>query len=153
MQFIRHLRAAFARRFATTFLVSGIASSSLAATSEWAHFDSSGRLAYKTLPTGERIMDFSHAGYMGGGVALPTVPVKRTVKPSGDDSEAIQKAINEVSALKLAERGAVLLAPGTFTCSNMLTIAASGVVLRGSGSGEAGTVIKLAGRAHNGIAI
>src|SRR6266540_7353888 len=103
MQFIRHLRAAFARRFATTFLVSGIASSSLAATSEWAHFDSSGRLAYKTLPTGERIMDFSHAGYMGGGVALPTVPVKRTVKPSGgaDDTATIQAAINEVAAMPL----------------------------------------------------
>ena len=26
-------------------------------------------------------MDFSHAGYMGGGVSIPTVPVKITLSP------------------------------------------------------------------------
>ena len=48
-------------------------------------------------------MDFSHAGYMGGGVALPVVAVRRTLKPSGgdDDSAAIQAVINEVAATGL----------------------------------------------------
>ena len=35
-----------------------------------------GKLVYKTTPAGDRIMDFSNAGYMGGGVALPALPVR-----------------------------------------------------------------------------
>jgi hypothetical protein len=99
--------------------------------SEWVYPGPKGKLVYRTTPAGDRIMDFSHAGYMGGGVALPTVPVKRTVKPSGgeDDAAAIQAAIDEVSALPLVKglRGAVLLAPGVFSCGKPLSIAASGV--------------------------
>src|SRR6478609_11680392 len=74
------------------------------ATSEWVHPGPDGKLVYKTTPAGDRIMDFSHAGYMGGGVALPDVPVRRTVKPSGgpDDTAAIQAAIDEVAAMPLA---------------------------------------------------
>ena len=91
------------------------------AASEWVYAGSDGKLVYKKTPAGDRIMDFSHAGYMGGGVALPNVPVKRTVKPSGgeDDTAAIQEAIDEVAAMPLENgfRGAVLLAPGMFTCS------------------------------------
>ena len=87
------------------------------AKSEWVYPGSGGKLVYKTTPTGDRIMDFSTAGYMGGGVALPTVPVKLTVKPSGgaDDTATIQAAINEVAAMPLKDgfRGAVLLSPGT----------------------------------------
>src|SRR5580765_4809119 len=96
------------------------------ANSQWVYPGPNGKLIYKTLPKGDKIMDFSHAGYMGGGVALPIVAVKRTVKPSGggDDTAAIQSAVNEVAALKLENglRGAVMLAPGVFTCSNTLTL-------------------------------
>ena len=71
-------------------------------TSEWVHPGPDGKLAYKTTPAGDRIMDFSYAGYMGGGVALPEVPVKITVKPvEGDSTAAIQEAIDKVSALSL----------------------------------------------------
>ncbi len=67
---------------------------------QWVALGSSGKLEYKPTPKGDRIMDFSHAGYMGGGVALPTLPVKKEVAPSGgDDTGAIQAAIAEVSAL------------------------------------------------------
>jgi hypothetical protein len=101
-------------------------------------------------------MDFSSAGYMGGGVALPNVPVVRTVKPSdrSDDTAAIQAAINQVAALPLSGqfRAAVLLAPGTFVCSNALYIPASGIVLRGSGSGAGGSTIKMYGARHTAIA-
>src|SRR5579864_1166687 len=102
------------------------------ATSQWVRVDSSGNLAYTTSPKGDRIMDFSSAGYMGGGVALPSLPVKATVKPSGgDDTSAIQNAINTVSSLPLANgfRGAVLLSPGAYKVSAPLEIGASGVVL------------------------
>ena len=42
---------------------------------QWVALGGTGKLEYKTTPKGDRIMDFSHAGYMGGGVALPTLPV------------------------------------------------------------------------------
>src|SRR5215467_13285562 len=93
-------------------------------TSPWAQIGPNGTLAYKTLPKGDHIMDFSTAGYMGGGVALPTVPVKVTVHPSGgDDTTAIQNAINSVSAMPIAGgfRGTVLLAGGTFHTTRTLT--------------------------------
>ena len=127
--------------------------------SEWVFFGPDGKLVYKTTPAGDRIMDFSHAGYMGGGVALPDVPVKRTVQPRGgaaDDTAVIQAAIDEVAAMPLDGkfRGAVLLGPGTFTCAETLRIPASGVVLRGSGSGgEKRTTIKLVGEPHLAIAV
>src|SRR6516225_1500692 len=67
--------------------------------SQWVHPGPDGKLVYKTTSRGDRIMDFSSAGYMGGGVALPYVAVKRTVKPSGgaDDTAAIQDAIDAVA--------------------------------------------------------
>lgn len=129
--------------------------SAAAAQSEWVHPGADGKLVYKTTPTGDRIMDFSSAGYMGGGVALPNVPAKKTVTPSGtgDDTDAIQAAINEVAALPLQGdfRGAVLLAPGTFLCSNAIYIPASGIVLRGNGSRAGGSTIKMYGGRHNAV--
>jgi hypothetical protein len=129
------------------------------ARSEWVSTSADGKLVYKATAAGDRIMDFSSAGYAGGGVALPAVPVRRTVSPSGtaDDTAVIQAALNEVSALPLDHgfRGAVLLAPGTFPCSNTLTITASGVVLRGSGSGAGAgrSTLQMAGGRHVAIAI
>jgi hypothetical protein len=130
-----------------------------AAQSDWVHLGPDGKLVYKSTDTGDRIMDFSYAGYMGGGVALPDVPVKRTVQPpSGDpnkdDTPTIQAAIDDVAKLqpdKNGFRGAVLLAPGTFSCSGTITITANGVVLRGSG--EQSSTIKLTGRPHLAIAV
>ncbi len=127
--------------------------------SEWVHPGPSGRLVYKTTPRGDRIMDFSSAGYRGGGVALPVAPVRQRVQPSGgDDTAAIQAAIDAVSAINPQDgfRGAVLLTPGTYTCSGTITIRAGGVTLRGSGSGTTGTAvttIRLAGRPHTAIVV
>ncbi len=124
--------------------------------SQWVYPGRSGKLLYRHTKAGDRIIDFSYAGYMGGGVALPSFPVKKTVSPSGeDDSAAIQAAIDEVSALPLVDgvRGAVLLAPGHFHCGQTLAITASGVVLRGSGAGDAGTTIELTGAPHLAISV
>ncbi|HEY7090621.1 MAG TPA: discoidin domain-containing protein [Tepidisphaeraceae bacterium] len=127
------------------------------AESKWVHAGPDGKLIYKTTPAGDRIMDFSFAGYMGGGVALPDIWVKKTVSPSGgaDDTAVIQAALDEVAALPLENgfRGAVLLAPGTFTCSGSLLMPVSGVVLRGSGSGAGGTTIRMTGARHRAITI
>jgi len=100
-----------------------------------------GRMAYVPDYKGNRIPDFSGVGYMGGGVALPDVPVKVTVEPSsGDSTRAIQDAINEVSRLPLDSkgfRGAVLLKKGVYEIGKSLEIKTSGVVLRGEGQGDA----------------
>jgi hypothetical protein len=126
------------------------------AQSSWMYPDKNGRLVYKTTPAGDRLADFSYAGYMGGGVALPTISATRTLQPSGkDDTETIQAAINEVAAKPLINgfRGAVQLAPGVFTCSATITLPASGIVLRGSGSGKNGTTIRMTGSRHTAIVI
>lgn len=124
--------------------------------SQWVFPGRDGQLQYKTTAAGDRIMDFSHAGYMGGGVAIPSVPVKRMVKPSGkDDTESIQAAINEIVAMPLVNgfRGTLLLSPGVFTCSTSINLPASGIVLRGSGSGKGGTTIRMTGSKHTAIVI
>jgi hypothetical protein len=126
------------------------------AESKWVHYDSEGKLVYKTLSTGDRIMDFSFAGYMGGGVAIPVVPVKITLAPlRGDNTAAIQQAIDQVSRMPLQHglRGAILLKPGTFNCGGTLKIAESGVVLSGSGTGPEGTILKMTGTPHLCISV
>lgn len=124
------------------------------AQSSWVSVNTNQELVYRNTPAGDRVMDFSYAGYGGGGVALPNVPVVVTVTPSGrDDTNAIQAAINQVSAMPLIRgfRGAVQLAPGSFSTSSALHILASGVVLRGSGSGSNGTLVNLVGDPHTFI--
>jgi hypothetical protein len=72
-----------------------------------------------------------------------------TVSPSGgDDTAAIQSAIDAVSARqpdRRGFRGAVLLTAGAFNISATLHIATSGVVLAGSGSDAAGSVLTMTG--------
>ena len=126
------------------------------AKSQWFYLNSQGKLTYKTLERGDKIMDFSHAGYMGGGITIPSVPVKITLSPSaGDNSDAIQRAIDEVAKMRMVNgfRGTVLLKPGTYDCERTLKINASGVVLKGSGSGTDGTILNLTGKPHNCIEV
>ncbi len=122
-------------------------------TTAWVTQDAAGHLHYRSTEKGDTIPDFSHAGYEGGGVSLPVVPTKKTVAPSdsgGDDTLAIQKALDAVAHLPLQDgfRGAVLLEPGTFHCAKTITLSQTGIVLRGSGSGEKGTVIAMTGEPH-----
>lgn len=125
--------------------------------SKWVHPGENGKLIYKKTAAGDRIMDFSSAGYMGGGVALPVVPVKRTVKPSGgnNDAKLIQIALDEIAAMPLQNgfRGTLLLSPGVFICSAPLIISTNGIIIRGSGSGRNGTTIKMVGSPHTAIVI
>jgi hypothetical protein len=92
-----------------------------------------------------RVPDFSHAGYKGGGVMLPVLPVKKTITPvNGDCRALIQAAIDEVAALAPdanGHRGAVLLQAGIYPVESSLYIRTSGVVLRGEGTGVQGTVL------------
>jgi hypothetical protein len=125
--------------------------------SEWVFYGSNGKLQYKTTEKGDKIMDFSHAGYMGGGIAIPDVAAKITLKPSGnDDTQTIQEAIEKVSKMPLQGnfRGAVLLEPGVYKISKTIEISASGVVLRGSGlNGESVSTLQLTENPFNAISI
>jgi hypothetical protein len=106
------------------------------------HFDDSSRLVYHSDKDGNRIPDFSHAGYKNGEVDLPEVPAVLEIGPiQGDNTAHIQLAIDEVSNMSQDEdgfRGSVLLKPGIYPIHGVIYIKSSGVVLRGSGDG-AGT--------------
>ncbi len=108
-----------------------------------------GTLQYVADERGNRVPDFSSAGYRGGGVALPDVPVRVQVTPAdGDDGARIQAAIDYVAGLPAdaeGRRGAVQLTAGRFEIAGALHIAASGVVLRGAGQDENGTVLVATG--------
>ena len=90
-------------------------------------------------------IDFSYAGYGGGGRAIPLVKAVLLVKPSGDDDTALlQGALDRVAEMPIGAdgfRGAVLLASGRFRVKGQLHLRVSGVVLRGSGVGANGTVM------------
>ena len=106
---------------------------------------SDGRLVYVADSLGNKIPDFSNAGYKGGGVPIPYVAIKEIVWPVlGDNSGNIQAAIDRVSALPLDAsgfRGAVLLKMGEYELEKPIYIKASGVVLRGEGMSDIGTIL------------
>ena len=108
-----------------------------------------GRLVYLPDEKGNTIPDFSYSGFKAGGVRLPQAAVKSIVQPGdGDDGARIQQAIDDVAKLPPERdglRGAVLLKRGRYEISGSLRIAHSGVVLRGEGQGEDGTVLLATG--------
>lgn len=114
---------------------------------------------------GNHLIDYSYAGYEGGGVAIPTnLAVQQVVGAvSGDNTANIQKALNQVGSLTPDAngfRGVVLLNPGTYEMDGTLTFNSNnGVVLRGSGTnnttlvfyGISGTSIALSGGGVNHV--
>ena len=112
------------------------------------------KLVYVPDEQGNAIIDSSHAGYGGGGVAIPTIPVRETVWPvAGDNTENIQAAINKVSSRPLDAggfRGSVLVKAGYYKMATPIRIDASGVVLRGEGMGDTGTVLIGTGTGRTG---
>jgi len=103
------------------------------------HFNDSSRLVYHSDNDGNRIPDFSHAGYKNGEADIPEVPVVLEIGPvQGDNTAHIQTAIDQVSGLSPDEngfRGTILLKPGLYPIHGVIYIKSSGVVLRGSGEG------------------
>jgi hypothetical protein len=103
------------------------------------------KLVYVPDDQGNIIHDASHAGYAGGGVGIPTVPVRETIWPvAGDNTQNIQTAVDKVAARQpdaFGFRGAVLLRAGYYRMATPVRIQASGVVLRGEGMGDTGTIL------------
>ena len=111
-------------------------------TPDWVSIGQDGNLDYQTTANGDMIMDYSSAGYMGGGVALP-VPTSQmiTLSPSGgDDTSAIQAAINTIASYPVNTAtgfaGVLFFNPGNFTVTSQLNITIGGIVIRGSGSDQ-----------------
>lgn len=97
---------------------------------------SNGRLVYYSDEAGNRLADFSHAGYRSGEVPLPNRPVVHTISPlAGDNTAHIQAAIDLVAALPLEDRGDILLTRGRYEVGGIVTIHSDGIILRGEGNG------------------
>lgn len=96
------------------------------------------------LPKSPVPIDFSYAGYEAG-KPLPKVAAVLAVRPSGsDDTALIQGALDRVAAMPMGKdgfRGAVLLSGGQFHVKGQIHLSASGVVLRGAGTGAQGSTI------------
>jgi len=98
-------------------------------------FNAAGQL--QDGPNGERLIDYSYAGYRNSNVPLPaqgsvTVDVGKTADPTGnkDSTAAIQAAIDAVAK---AKGGVVFIPAGLYRLDGVLTISASGTVIRGAG--------------------
>jgi len=125
--------------------VAALACSQLEAqTSQWVEYGQSGLLQYQMDSRGDRLMDFSSAGYRNGEAipdALSVIESNRIVNvnaETGDDRQRIQDAIDQVSSMSLNAngfRGIVNLSAGEYQLATTLNINASGVVLKGVGDG------------------
>ncbi|MEM0914036.1 MAG: hypothetical protein AAGK09_05430 [Planctomycetota bacterium] len=121
----------------------GLASPALGQSSAWVEQGVTG-LVYQRDNRGDRIMNFSEAGYQGG-APIPTAAsvtdrVLRVSATPGDNRSSIQAAIDQVSAWSVNEhgyRGVVELQAGQYDISDGLVIHTSGVILRGAGDGAA----------------
>ena len=93
--------------------------------------------------------DFSTCGYANSERPIPTAPIRVVVAPrTGDSTSRIQQAVDYVASLppdSSGLRGAVLLLKGRHEVLGGLRIANSGVVLRGQGMGDDGTILIAAG--------
>ncbi|MCJ8210017.1 DUF6298 domain-containing protein [Mucilaginibacter sp. RS28] len=108
-----------------------------------------GKLVYTADEKGDRVPDYSYCGYMASEAPIPDAAVKVfvPVKP-GDATVRIQAALDYVAGLpadKNGIKGAVLLGKGIYQVKGSLKIKSSGVVLRGSGMTESGTMLICAG--------
>lgn len=114
-----------------------------------------GRLRYVADEQGNKVPDFSYCGYRAGAQPIPDAPVRVLVPlAKGDATLRIQSAIDYLASLPTDAnglRGAVLLEKGRYELGGRLTINASGIVLRGSGAGEGGTVLVAAGHERQAL--
>ncbi len=106
-----------------------------------------GQLVYSEIRNGDIIPDFSSVGFRRSEESIPDIPEVLRIEPDDDaedDTNRIQRAIDEVGNLPIQEngfRGALYFAPGIYEIDGGLTLRNDGVVLRGGGSGPDGSVL------------
>lgn len=108
-----------------------------------------GKLDYIPDHKGNILPDFSRVGYLEG-EEPPTLSKTIELQPQqGDDKNRIQAAIDEL-AFRQADsngfKGCLLLKAGTYEVSDQLSISSSGIVIRGEGNHEQGTIVIATGR-------
>ncbi|HKO81083.1 MAG TPA: hypothetical protein VJU78_11845, partial [Chitinophagaceae bacterium] len=112
-----------------------------------------GKFRYTPDSSGNRIPDFSYCGYKAGEQKIPDVAIKVVVPvKEGDATWRIQSAIDFVSKLPAdasGMRGTVLLQKGKYKVEGSLKLHTSGVVLRGTGFGDEGTIMIGAGKGRS----
>ncbi|UCH63885.1 MAG: T9SS type A sorting domain-containing protein [Fidelibacterota bacterium] len=108
--------------------------------SEIIYYGAEDRLVYETDEEGNRIPDFSYAGYRNGNIPIPDIPVVETISPiEGDNTSHIQSALFKVGQLPRNEngfRGALLLSAGIYEIQGTIELGFDGVVLKGVGDGD-----------------
>ncbi|MFA9390776.1 MAG: hypothetical protein ACERKD_13270 [Prolixibacteraceae bacterium] len=113
--------------------------------SELVWVNNSGQLEYAPDDKGGILPDFSAVGYHFGQEPIPNVPVLLTVEPlEGDNRSHLQQSINKIAQMPLDEngfRGALLLLKGEYQVKGSLSIPVSGIVIKGEGNNNKGTVI------------
>jgi len=113
-------------------------------------------LVYRQLKTGDRIIDFSYAGYGGGGVALPIFPSEKQSHPPAKTTplQFNLPSTRYPSFPSSTAYEALSSSPaGHFHCNATLKLNADGIVLRGSGSSESDTVLEMTGDPHMAISV
>lgn len=115
-------------------------------------------LTYISDQFGNRIPDYSSAGY-GGGKPIPSAQTVITLSAqtgNKDDTARLQAAVDELSSGDIdteGMRGAILLQAGDYYVSGTITIRHGGVVIRGEGQFDNGTVIHATGKTQRSLMI
>ena len=98
---------------------------------------------------GNRIPDYSYCGYQVSEQQIPFVETAVLIPYTSEDITAdLQKAIDYVASLPLGKdgfRGAIQFEAGTYHLDGRFRIETSGIVFRGTGFGEQGTVLEISG--------
>jgi hypothetical protein len=108
-----------------------------------------GKLTYPADAEGNRIPDFSNAGYRGANVEIPNITRIAATIPAGSSLAQINSIIASADVSE-SNPGVVLMAAGTYTINGTILINKSGLVLRGAGDGRSGgptTLIRQTGTA------
>jgi hypothetical protein len=120
--------------------------------SQIGYYNSQNNLVYVADSAGNRLPDFSYAGYKNGEKQIPDIPVVKTISPViGDNTAHINSALFEVALTPIDSngyRGALLLSAGEYEVAGTIRITFDGVVLRGEGDGNdpsINTILKAVG--------
>jgi Carbohydrate binding module (family 6) len=117
-------------------------------TSTWIGVDGMGTITYTPDVNGNKLPDFSGVGFENSEKTIPYVPVVMQLSPlpAADNSTQIEAAIAQIVANYPRDpitgfRGALLLKAGEWQIDNTVDIVNSGILIRGEGSHDEGTII------------
>src|SRR6516225_8172756 len=122
------------RMIVKSLVIGALAAVNAAGQAQWVHFGTNRTLAYFCDDLTNHLIDYSYAGYGGGGVALPSnQPVMQTVSAVSGDNTANIQITNGIDGI--LDVGCVIATNrGTNEVDGVLTLGKGGVILRASGT-------------------